>query len=223
MANVRLRQNSATPASGSFLVTLPATTAGSLVVAGLLSNNNVTISTATDTAGNSYTTAVGPFLKTGVGTLWLIYKENATGIGSTNTLTVVFSAASGGGEIGIAEYSGVATSTSLDQHPVGASGTTGTAITSTSFNPGTAGELVVAFAADAGTGGVPTAGTGYSNIVQPDAFTAMIEKLSASTGSQTAGATHTSGAWAIVAATWLTAVGGGGATPNRRTLVGTGI
>lgn len=222
MANVRLQQNSATPASGSFLVTLPTITAGSLVVAGLLSNNNVTISTATDTAGNSYTTAVGPFLKTGVGTLWLIYKENATGIGSTNTLTVSFSAASGGGEIAIAEYSGVTTSTSLDQHPVGASGTTGTAITSTSFNPGTAGELVVAFIGDDGSGGSPTAGTGYSNVVQPDTFTLMMEKLSASTGSQTAGATQTSTPWAIVAASWLTAAGGV-VTPNRRTLMGTGI
>jgi hypothetical protein len=69
-------------------VTLPATTAGNLVVVAWLQNVDQVINSVTDTAGNTYSVAVSRFAGGAAGVFSIYYKENAAGIGSTNTITL---------------------------------------------------------------------------------------------------------------------------------------
>lgn len=214
MAIARVNQNSSAPATATTMtVTLASLTAGNFVVLGVFANNNtLTINSITDTAGNSsFSTAVGPTAcaaTLGAGTMWIIYKENIAGIGTTNTFTINFSGATGGGEVAVAQYSGVATSASIDQHPVGnGSATPGTTATTSSFNPTQSTELAITWTSCAGTGGNPTAGASYTSIIKPDAFTVLCERISPPTGSQTATTTFASNPWEIQVATFLAAAG----------------
>jgi hypothetical protein len=213
MAILRVNQGSSAPATATTMtVTLPTLTAGNFAVLGILANNNsLTISSIADTAGNgTFLTAVGPTAiatTVGTGTMWIMYKENVAGIASTDTFTITFSGATGGGEVAVAQYSGVATSASLDQHPVGnGSATAGTTATTSSFNPTQSTELAITWTGT--SGGTPTAGTNYTNVVQPDTFTVLCERISPPTGAQTATTTFTSNKWEIQVATFLAAAAG---------------
>lgn len=228
MAIARVNQGSSAPATATTMtVTLASLTAGNFVVLGIFANNSgLTISGIADTAGNSsFSTAVGPTTAPFTGTLWTMYKENVAGIGTTDTFTITFSGATGGGEVAVAQYSGLATSSSIDQHPVGnGSAVSGTTATTSSFNPTQSTELAITWTCCGGTGGNPTAGTSYTSIIKPDAFTVLCERISPPTGSQTATTTFTSNPWEIQVATFLAAAAGA-STPKygtSRLLMGVG-
>jgi hypothetical protein len=146
MAITQIRHGNSVPGAGtSMTVTLASTTAGNFVVLSILQNVDQVINSVTDTAGNTYSVAVSRFASGSPGVLSIYYKENAAGIGSTNTITVAFAGDAGGGEIAVAEYSGVATSSSLDSTKT-ASGTTANP-SSGAFATATDNELVFALSA----------------------------------------------------------------------------
>jgi hypothetical protein len=195
----RVRQNSSVPGAGtSMTVTLPATTAGNLVVVAWLQNVDQVINSVTDTAGNTYSLAVSRFAGGASGIYSVYYKENAAGIGSTNTITIAFAGDAGGGEAVAAEWSGIATSGSLDTTKT-ATGTTANP-SSGSFTTATDNELLFAFVGCVLATENYTAGSGYTAVAQPDGYTQSEEQLTNTAGAGKT-ATFTGGAttWGVVA------------------------
>lgn len=150
--------SSGTIASGTFNLT-----AGNLVVLAVRWFNGAnTITNVTDTAGNTYSTAVAQFTNNDVN-MQVLYCENALG-NASNEITVTFSASSAVRAICVGQYSGVKTSGSKDQDGHGSSsGGTGTA-TSSSMTTDTADEVIVAFSEvnQGGSNSTPTWDAGYS-------------------------------------------------------------
>ncbi len=129
----------ATPSSFARTFASP-TTAGSLLVACVVWDGGNQIDTVTDSNGNTYSAAISAQFSTVWGCA-VFYKENAAG-GSSNVVT----ASSSGGSTGrtgmaIAEYSGVATSGSLDQTSKNDLGGSSTTPTSGNVTTALAGEL----------------------------------------------------------------------------------
>jgi hypothetical protein len=180
-------------------VTLPATTAGNLVVVAVLQNVDQVINSVTDTAGNTYSVAVSRFAGGAAGVFSIYYKENAAGIGTTNTITFAFAGDAGGGEIAVAEYSGVATSSSLDTTKT-ATGTTANP-SSGSFTTAADNEVIFAFVGCVLATENYTAGSGYTAVAQPDGYTQSEEQLTNTAGAGKT-ATFTGGAttWAVAVA-----------------------
>lgn len=104
-ASTIVQSSSLNTTSGNFIVVVVSTYDGS--------GDNV-LSGVTDTAGNTYTKAIGEY-RSGItnhrSEIW--YAENITG-NSSNVVTGTFSGSTQYGNISVSEYSGVATSSSLD-------------------------------------------------------------------------------------------------------------
>jgi fibronectin type 3 domain-containing protein len=159
IAFVQSKNNSPNNAS---LTTLSATfanaqTAGNFnVVAIAWGPNSVSISSLTDTKGNTYTLAVGPTTSTAGGTSVIYYAKNIAA--GTNTVTVTFNGATGFPDIRIAEYGGISTTAPLDVTAAATgSGTTSDSGSATTTN---ANDLLVG--ANCVSTGTTAAGTGYS-------------------------------------------------------------
>jgi chitodextrinase len=87
--------------------------AGDLNVVAVAWGTNASISSLTDTAGNTYTLAVGPTVFGGQNAIYYAKNIVAAAAGA-NTVTVTFSAAVGDPDIRVAEYSGISTTSPLD-------------------------------------------------------------------------------------------------------------
>ena len=125
--------NNAVPQTPQTTVTLPYTSAqkaGDLnaVVVGW-NETTAKVSSLTDTAGNTYTLAVGPTLLSGALSQSIYYAKNIKAAAAgANVVTVKFTSAANYPDIRILEYSGLDTASPLD----GATGSSGTSATSSS-------------------------------------------------------------------------------------------
>jgi hypothetical protein len=184
---------SATAASGSSIaIAYPgAQTAGNLnVIAVMWGDTTSTVSSVTDSNGNTYALAVGPTKATGLTSAIYYAKKIASG---GNTVTVKFSKSAAFPNVNELEYSGLDTSSPLD---VSAAATgTGTTANSGSATTTSASELIVG--AGNPTSVFTAAGSGFSNRII-NAFGGISEdRIVSSTGSYNATATLTSGTWVM--------------------------
>ena len=187
---------SATPqgASSSVAVTYSAAqTAGNLNVVEVGWNDTTSsVSSVTDSNGNSYALAVGPTRGTGLSQS-IYYAKNI--VGGSNTVTVTFSKAAAIVDLRALEYSGLDTGNPLDA-TAGASGT-GTSGNSGAATTSSANELIVG--AGMTLGAFTKAGTGFTSsiITSPDADIAE-DLITTATGSYSATApTSTSTSWVM--------------------------
>ncbi len=134
-------------------ITLPGpSTAGNLMVLSLsTATTAVTVSSITDTKGNTYTPAIGPTdWNAGADRSWTYYASNIAGGGPAITITITYS---GGAPPSLdtyaAEYSGVTTGSPLDQTSAG-TGLAGINLDSGSKTTTQASELIFGFGMSAG-------------------------------------------------------------------------
>ena len=160
--------NAATPqsASTSVGVSYPlAQTAGNLnIVAVGWNDTSSTVSSVTDSRGNTYTLAIGPTTGTGLRQS-IYYAKNIAG--GSNTVTVTFNQAAAYVDVRVLEYSGLDTTNPLDV-TAGAAGS-GTSANSGSATTSSATDLL--FGAGMTTTHYTGAGSGYTSriITKPDA------------------------------------------------------
>jgi len=190
--------NAAAPQSPQTTVNVPysaAQTAGNLniVVAGW-NDSAATVSSVSDTKGNSYTLAVGPTIISGALSQAIYYAKNITGaLAGANTVAVKFSVAAAYPDIRILEYSGLDPSNPLDVMAAAsgsASPTDSGAVTTTSSNELLFGANIV-YTLTTGPG------AGYTSriITHPDGDIAE-DQVAAATGSYRATAPlSASGPW----------------------------
>jgi hypothetical protein len=184
--------------SSSVAVTYPvAQTAGNLnIVAVGWNDTTSTVSSISDSQGNTYTLAIGPTTGTGLRQS-IYYASNIRG--GSNTVTVTFNQAAIWVDVRVLEYSGLSTTSPLDV-TAGAAGT-GTSASSGAATTTVANELI--FAAGMTTATFKSAGTGFVSriITSPDADIAE-DQVVTSTGSYNATAPSTSGSWVMQIATF---------------------
>ena len=175
--------NSADPSTAVSSRTIPYTlaqTAGNLnVVAVSWGGTSVSVSSVTDTKGNTYTLAVGPTALTGFGSASIYYAKNIVAAAAgTNSVTVTYSASVGGVDIRIAEYSGLSTTSPVDV--TAASTGSGTLTSSGSVTTINANDLLVG--SNATSTGTSGSGTGFTsriitgfngNILEDEVVTAV--------------------------------------------------
>jgi hypothetical protein len=204
-------------ASGaSFTLAFPSgNTAGNMIVLCFLTNSNVSVSgSITDSQGNTYSAAVNQFNAGAEGLMSIFYVTGIVGGGSANTITVNFSADSGGGEISAQEYNpGSGATVSLESSGTSTGSGSGGSLATGNYSTSQANDLEVVWAAGDGStltaGATGTPGNWSKWNADPDAFTSAADSLSNSSSSTNTG-TYTQssvGAWGIVAAAWK-AVGG---------------
>jgi hypothetical protein len=192
-----VQQASSTPQSATATVSVPypgAQTAGdmNIVVVGW-NDTTATVQSVTDSAGNVYRLAIGPTSGTALRQS-IYYAPNIAG--GSNIVTVSFSQAAVYPDIRVLEYRGV---TALDG-TAGASGS-GTSASSGSATTTSASELI--FGADTISTSTTAAGSGYTAriVTSPDSDLAEDMTVSA-TGSYSATASLSSGAWVMQMATF---------------------
>ena len=205
--------NAADPQTASASVPvayLTAQTAGNLnVVAVGWNDTTSTVSSVTDTRGNTYIQA--GTTTTGTGMRQAIYYAKNITAGS-NTVTVAFNQAAAFVDVRVLEYSGIDTSSPLDVTAV-ASGT-GTSASSGAATTNSASELV--FGAGMTGGHYSAAGTGFTSriITSPDGDIAQDKTVSAA-GSYSAVATlGYSSTWIMQMATFRASGGTGNPAPT---------
>ena len=188
--------NSATPhpTSTSVAVTYSAAqTAGNLNVVEVGWNDTTSsVSTVTDSKGNSYLLAVGPTRGTGLSQS-IYYAKNI--IGGTNTVTVTFNKAAAVVDVRVLEYSGLDTVSPLDVTAgaagIGTTGNSGAATTSS------ANEVILGAGMTASV--FTKAGTGFTvrAITSPDGDIAE-DQITTAAGSYSATAPNSpSNAWVM--------------------------
>ncbi len=186
-----------------------AQTAGNLnVVAVGWNDATSTVSSVTDSRGNTYTQA-GTTL-TGSGMRQAIYYAKSIAAGS-NTVTVAFNQAAAFPDIRIAEYSGADTSSPLDVTAggIGTGGTPNSGAATTS----SASELI--FGAGMTTSHFGAAGSGFTSriITSPDGDIAEDRSVSATGSYSATAALSYSGGWIMQMATFRGGSGGGTGNP----------
>ena len=168
-------------------------------------NATSTITSVTDTAGNTYQAAVPTTRGTGISQA-IYYAPNIKAApAGTNTVTVTFNTATPYVDIRAPEYSGLATTNPFDL----ATSATGTGTTATSGTLTTTTPNELLFAAGTTTGGFTTAGTGFTTriITTPDADIAE-DQTATTTGTYTATAPLGGTApWILQIATFKAAAG----------------
>jgi hypothetical protein len=193
--------NAAVPqtASASVATSYPlAQTAGNLnIVAVGWNDTTSTVSSVTDTRGNTYTLAIGP--TTGTGLRQSIYYAKSIA-GGSNTVTVTFNQAAAYVDVRVLEYSGLDTSSPLDV-TAGAAGSSNSA-SSGAATTTVATELIFGAGMTAGRFTGPGTGFGSRIITNPDGDIAE-DKAVSSTGSNSAVAPmSTSTGWVMQMATF---------------------
>ena len=154
------------------------------------------ISSITDTQGNTYTPAVGPTSTTGLQQS-IYYAKNT--IGGSNKVTVTFNQAAAYPDVRVLEYSGADTTNPLDVTAAG-TGTGTTAANSGSATTASSNELIFG----AGTTGTAfsAAGSGFTSRMINIYGNIAEDKLVTSSGSYNATATTSSSNWVMQMATF---------------------
>ena len=210
--------NTSAPTSQNPTVTsgVNPTSANFLITVLTMNSANTISSVPTDTFSNTY--QAGPTATNGNLKAFLYYAENITG-GGANTVTWHLSASTTV-TVFYLEYSGIATSGSLDQVSTGSgSGTS----PSSGATPTTtqADELLFGFA-NAGGAVTYTAGASFT-LRQTGTRAGTEEQIVAATGAYTATFTIGTNTWACGIATFKAAGAAAATTTNRRLLMGAGI
>lgn len=209
-----------TPAAAAFVAT-----AGHLIVVAIryFQGAGETITSVTDTAGNTYQVAPGAVHTDGGGNhieLW--YAMNISGH-ATNVVTANMSATVPYWSLVAAEYSGLATTSAFDAATSGEEVLGGTDVVSGAFSTAQADELIFAGATVNAASGVWSVGTGLTTVRDQDSqnVTAIADKIVSSTqASVTATMTSTlTTAKMIVVATFKAAAGGGTSTTDGKILI----
>jgi hypothetical protein len=184
---------SAVAASGSSLaVTFTAAqTAGNLnVVSVMWGDTTSSVSSVTDSKGNSYALALGPTRVTGLSSAIYYAKSIASG---SNTVTITFNQSAAFPNVNVLEYSGLDTASPLDV----AKGATGSGTTANSGSATTTSASELIFGAGNPTSSFTAAGSGFSNRVINSYGGIAEDKIVSSTGSYNATATLSSGTWVM--------------------------
>ena len=200
--------STAQPSNSTLSVPYPSPqTAGNLnIVAVGWGDTTSSISSVSDTTGNTYVLAVGPTTTTGLQQS-IYYAKNITA--GSNTVTVTFNQSAAFPDVRILEYSGLETSAALDV--TAAAVGTGTNANSGAATTTSANELLFGAGSTAGTSYIG-AGTGFtSRIINAFGNIAEDETVN-SAGSYSATAPNGSGNWVMQMATFR-ASGEGGANP----------
>ena len=208
-----IQGNYAVPSSATTVtVTFTAAqTAGNLNVVVVGWNDTThTVSSVTDSSGNTYVRAVGPTVGGGISQSIYYAKSIAGAAANANTVTVTFSAAATAPDIRILEYSGLNTTAPLDV-TAAASGS-GTSVSSGSATTTSANELILgATTVSAATSGV---GSGFTKRIQTVPDSDLVEdRIVTATGSYAATSTVTGGTWVAQMATFSAAASSGDTTP----------
>jgi hypothetical protein len=197
-ASYKQSGSSASPTSGGSLTATysSAQTAGDLnVVAVGWVDATSSVTSVTDSKGNTYIRAVGPTIASGTATQSIYYAQNIVAAAAgANIVTVTFSTTVPDPVVRIVEYSGIATSNALDV-AVGASSTTGTALNSGSVTTTNANDLLVG--SDVVAFGITAAGSGYTQRVLSAGNTEE-DEIVTSAGSYSASATQSPSGWWIM-------------------------
>jgi hypothetical protein len=223
VASIAYVQSGATDPNSSSVSSLTTTfsaaqAAGDLnVVAVSWGSSSVTVSSITDSKGNSYTLAAGPTVYSSFGVTSSIYyaKNIVAAAAGANTVTVTFSAAVPYPDVRIAEYSGISTSSPLD---VTAAATgSGTLSSSGSMTTTNANDLLVAANAVATTTTGP--GTGFTQRVISGYDGDILEdEIVSATGAYTATAPMSpTGQWIMQVAAFKAATGSDTTPPTAPT------
>ena len=201
---------SATPQSTTATVNVAYSTpqtAGDLnvVIVGW-NDTTATVKSVADSAGNTYTLAIGPTTSTALSES-IYYAKNIAG-SSTNTVTVTFNQGAVLPDVRILEYSGVATSNPLDVS-VGASGNSN--IADSGFVTTTAANELIVGANTVSTGNI-MAGAPYNirTITSPDLDLAADRLVNISGSYHSWAPLTSSGPWVMQMVTFLAAAGSPG-------------
>lgn len=203
------------PSSAALTAAATSLTAGNAIIVGARwfdPTNTITVSSVTDTAGNTY--GAGPAtLTSGSEQLAIWFALNVSGHAS-NVVSMNLSAAVQYWGVVTAQYSGLATSSAYDTTANATSG--GGTMTTGAFTTDTADEVLFALAQVAITGETwsPTAGGGYTiraqdasnvTVVQDKIVSAIQTGVTTSIDCSDAGTTKS-----MLVATFRAAAGGGG-------------
>jgi hypothetical protein len=209
-----------TPSADAFSVS-----AGNLIVAAMrfpiITTESVT--SVTDTAGNTYQAASGAADTTpGNDRIEIWYAMNTTA-NASNVITFHMSTGASFWSIVAAQYSGIATSSAFDAAASGEDGLGNTSVTSGAFSTAQADELIVGAAQSTGSG-TWSAGTGLTNarVTDGDGIAGLADKIvSATQSSVTATMTSTvTNSKSIAVATFKAAAAASGA--HNQMLLGAG-
>jgi hypothetical protein len=181
-----VQTNSATPASAQTVTVIytQAQTAGNLNVVVVGWNDSTsTISTVTDSVGNTYAVAAARIAQSGTASQAIYYAKNiASAAAGANTVTVTFNVAANAVDTRIAEYSGLDTVNPLDVS-VGAQGNSATsnsgAVTTTTANDLLVGANLVQSVTTA-------AGAGYTSRIITVDCDILEDRVVSATGSYSA-------------------------------------
>lgn len=211
-----VQSNSASPQAAQTPVTVTFTgaqTAGNLNVVVISWNDSTaTITSVTDTVGNSYAVAAAPIVQSATASQAMYYAKNiAAAAAGANTVTVNFNSGARHPDIRIAEYSGVDPLNALDTS-VGAQGNTATSDSGPVLTTNANDILIGANVVQSTTMGP---GTGYtSRGITVDGDILEDQAVSA-TGSYNATAVLDKvQLWIIQMVAFRAAVSGGGSVPN---------
>jgi hypothetical protein len=183
---------SVTQTSGSSVaISYPVAQTGDLNAAAVMwGDTTSTVSSVTDSKGNTYALAVGPTQATAL-TQSIYYAKNIAG--GSNTITVKFNQTASYPNVNVLEYSGLDTANPLDVSSA-ASGS-GTTANSGSAMTTSANELIVGAGNPSSV--FKAAGSGFSSRII-NAYGGISEdRIVNSTGSYNATATLTSGTWVM--------------------------
>ncbi len=172
-----------------------ATTAGRLLVCIITCNNSQTISSLSDTAGNSFTDCAVDSSVSGSGRVGIWYAKNITA-NAANKVTVNYSASTNVRRMFVQEVVGIDTVTPFDIGD-GANTGSGTSMTTNSVATSRPNEILFG-----GINGNTTfvAGSGYT--IAELSGAGWEYKIVSAAGSYVADATQASGSWAISIATF---------------------
>ena len=187
-----------------------AQSAGDLIVVGVSWGSSATISSVTDTKGNTYTLAVGPTTFSGAAAAIYYAKNIVAAAANANTVTVTFNTTTGTPDLRVAEYSGINTTSPLDVTAV----STGTSATSNSGSATTTNANDLLVGSNAVLSGTQDAGTGFTRR-QISAFDGNIleDRIVSATGAYSATAPLTSSAGWIMQMAAFKAAAGSDTTP----------
>ena len=175
-------------------------------------DSTATVSTVTDSAGNTYVRAVGPTVVSGTLSQSIYYAKNILAAAAgTNSVTVTFSAAAAYPDIRILEYSGADLGNPVDV----TAAATGNNANSASGSATTTNPTDLLFAANIVTSLTSGPGTGFTNrlLTSPDGDIAEDQMVSA-TGSYSATAPLSfGGSWIMQLVAFRTTASGGDVTP----------
>jgi PKD repeat protein len=183
---------SGTTASG-LKITLPgASTSGNTIVVSFVQEpTSLTVSSVTDSKGNTYTQAIGGTTVDSWGKLYTYYNSNIVGGSGTITVTVTRSGSSGYDVIYANEYAGVAASSPVDQTASAANNIA--AIDSGAKTTTQANELIYGFATSDGTA-TPSS---YLTTRSTADGHFIADRIVSATGPYKVNGTNSGGYWAV--------------------------